>query len=101
MKKKLVVSLLSLSMVISLLVGCGSTSSNTSTSESNVDETQINESQETSTLVKEYLNSDDEEANLHGMAKRFYDKYSEIYIISASNDFYYYDIDIDFKCNLK
>jgi hypothetical protein len=52
-------------------------------------------------LVKEFLDSDDEEANLHGIAKRFYDKYSEIYIISASNDFYYYDIEIDFKCNLK
>jgi hypothetical protein len=52
-------------------------------------------------LFKEYLNSDDETANLHGIAKHFYDKYSEIYIISASNEFDYDTIEIDFKCNLK
>ncbi len=53
------------------------------------------------TLVKEALDSDDETANLHGIAKRFYDKYSEIYIISASNEDDYDLIEIDFKCNLK
>jgi hypothetical protein len=40
MKKKLVVSLLSLSMALSMLVGCGSSSSDTGIAESNVEETQ-------------------------------------------------------------
>jgi hypothetical protein len=40
MKKKLVVSLLSLSMALALLVGCGSSSSDTGMAESNVEETQ-------------------------------------------------------------
>jgi hypothetical protein len=53
------------------------------------------------TLAKEALDSDDETANLHGIAKRFYGKYSEIYIISASNEDEYDLIEIDFKCNLK
>jgi hypothetical protein len=40
MKKKLVSSLLSFGLALSLLVGCGSSSSTTSTSASNVEETQ-------------------------------------------------------------
>jgi hypothetical protein len=40
MKKKLVVSLLSLSMALSMLVGCGSSSSDTGIAESNDEETQ-------------------------------------------------------------
>jgi hypothetical protein len=40
MKKKLLVSLLSLSVALSMLVGCGSSSSDTGIAESNVEETQ-------------------------------------------------------------
>jgi hypothetical protein len=40
MKKKLVVSLLSLSVALAMLVGCGSSSSDTGIAESNVEETQ-------------------------------------------------------------
>jgi hypothetical protein len=40
MKKKLVVSLLSLSMALAMLVGCGSSSSDTGIAESNAEETQ-------------------------------------------------------------
>jgi uncharacterized protein YcfL len=40
MKNKLVISLLSLSMALAMLVGCGSSSSDTGMAESNVEETQ-------------------------------------------------------------
>jgi hypothetical protein len=60
MKRKLVSSLLSFGLALSLLVGCGSSSSTTNTSTSNVEETQTNESQETSTIAEEESSTQEE-----------------------------------------
>jgi hypothetical protein len=50
-------------------------------------------------LSRKWLDSDDEDASIYGMAKRFYERYSQLYIGSASNENDLSSIEIEFKFN--